>query len=675
MKIIHNQSQQAYQLNPDTQVEIEKPNLFFNDYGEQSLPVDLPDTPVNRELTGYPDMGTNRSKPHKDIECTLVDGGYVMACRQSILSAKRNESISASFYMNDGAFLSKMKNVSLMEIFGEETIPDINTVEEAIQFCRSLLDGGNEQYAIFPIRLTMNDEKRDVNQMENLRSAGYTFVNEKEQTETVDGNTIILSPGYYMTPFIRGTYLLQRLFGYFGYTLAESLLSTDETFKNIVFINNTMDTLVNGKIKVSHLVPDCMCYDVLDVYRKKFCCEFVPNEGARTVHVVFFKDVFKESNVNDLSQYIVGSPTINYTAYKQLRLTSDEYINEGSDTYDSTTALEAKYPNAWYDPMTNGYRRTGFDKNEFSIEVSDGHIPYYGGGELETYEVQVPDAMYCLTTVRYVDPNKPSRPQDTRINTTPYIGDGRALNSTIVGIDILEGEETKMEYQPQPNHDQKCIISFFEPATMSAIKVQTPPNGTLQDGNGKRKFSLLYNGPTGLFETFYRDYDNLLRNSMHEVEVELLLPELLKQNVQAHRKVVLNGFECFWDVIRYNLGVRNEVMTSNLFTANLYEPIDKALAESERMKKDRTGYRFRLVKSERETISEEEYLAAGKPAYDVKKQKYEEALDPIYPPLPTKQTFETGGHYYSRYCYGYGTTRDRGKYYYRYEVHLEVEAI
>ena len=47
MKIVHS-SGKAYQLAPDTQIEIERPNLFFNDYGEQSLPVDLPDTNLNQ---------------------------------------------------------------------------------------------------------------------------------------------------------------------------------------------------------------------------------------------------------------------------------------------------------------------------------------------------------------------------------------------------------------------------------------------------------------------------------------------------------------------------------------------------------------------------------------------------------------------------------------------------
>ena len=59
MKIVNTKAGQAYHLAPGTQLEIERPNLFFNEWGEQSLPTDLPDTDLNRQLTNYPDMLTN----------------------------------------------------------------------------------------------------------------------------------------------------------------------------------------------------------------------------------------------------------------------------------------------------------------------------------------------------------------------------------------------------------------------------------------------------------------------------------------------------------------------------------------------------------------------------------------------------------------------------------------
>ena len=120
MKIVHS-SGKAYQLAPDTQIEIERPNLFFNDYGEQSLPVDLPDTDLNRELTGYPDMVANRKKPQTDITCSIRDGDYCVTARQAILGAKRKEKITTTFYMNEGSFLSRIEKVAVPAVFGDRT--------------------------------------------------------------------------------------------------------------------------------------------------------------------------------------------------------------------------------------------------------------------------------------------------------------------------------------------------------------------------------------------------------------------------------------------------------------------------------------------------------------------------------------------------------------------------
>lgn len=57
----------------------------------------------------------------------------------------------------------------------------------------------------------------------------------------------------------------------------------------MVFTNNTADALVNGTILLAHLVPDCLCSTLLEVFRKKFCCEFVPDEVAKTVRIEFSK--------------------------------------------------------------------------------------------------------------------------------------------------------------------------------------------------------------------------------------------------------------------------------------------------------------------------------------------------------------------------------------------------
>ena len=53
--------------------------------------------------------------------------------------------------MNEGAFLAKISDISLKDIFGDEVIPGITTVTEGIEFCRSLVNGTHSDYAIFPV--------------------------------------------------------------------------------------------------------------------------------------------------------------------------------------------------------------------------------------------------------------------------------------------------------------------------------------------------------------------------------------------------------------------------------------------------------------------------------------------------------------------------------------------
>lgn len=157
MKIVHTKTGKNIQTTPGATIEIERPNLFFNEWGEQSYPVDLPDTDVNRELCGYPHLITNRNKPLADIECTLQEGNFYMPCRMAVLGARRKEKISVSFYMNDGSFLAQISDVALREVFGEEVIPGITTVQQGIDFCWSLRDDTNPQYGIFPIIVDLDE--------------------------------------------------------------------------------------------------------------------------------------------------------------------------------------------------------------------------------------------------------------------------------------------------------------------------------------------------------------------------------------------------------------------------------------------------------------------------------------------------------------------------------------
>ena len=667
MKIVHS-SGKAYQLAPDTQIEIERPNLFFNNYGEQSLPVDLPDTDLNRELTGYPDMVANRKKPQTDITCSIRDGDYCVTARQAILGAKRKEKITTTFYMNEGSFLSRIEKVAVPAVFGRETVPGVETVEQGISWCRSLLDNTNPHFTLFPVIIELDGEKRGVNLTcvmdENGRPMqlrpGVTrkqgLYNSYARTEKVDSRIITLDPGYYITPFIRATYLLERIFSYFGYTLQPNFFTETEPFKSMVFINNTADALVNGTILLAHLVPDCLCSTLLEVFRKKFCCEFVPDEVAKTVRIEFFKDMIAARNPTDLTPCLAGQPEINYETARQLKLSSKSSLSNGS-TLDSTTELERKYPTAYYDMASGRYVRMGYGREGVIRVVSDGNLPFYAGEEgLDDYEVEVPDSQFCFDSLMFFVQGTINGREYGNSVTAPYIGEGRMLNSTIRVADEStkseESEETTSDpYLTETSHDQNPMLAF-------ALNDSTGlPVGANHDA--ARGYSLLYNGPIGIYEKFWRDFDTLLRNALHKVTVPLLMTNTMKQALPVYRKVALGGSEYLIDVLKYTLGGNNMPMDTTLLTTQLQEPVTMAMDESERMKMPAYKWKVNCTLSE---MTEVEWTAAGFEAGALVDMTI------VYLAPPTEKQYAAGGQYHKRtdyYSYMYYPRRGEGEICYR----------
>ena len=152
MRVTNLEKGEDYNLKPDTQIQIERTNPFFNDYGEQSTPLELPASDHNRRLLNFPDTLAQRRKAQL-IDVTIQDGEYFAQCRQMVLSAQYKGDIATSFYINDGSFYSKIKNIKLKEVFKGEFIPGVNTVEQGIEFCRKLRDNTNDKFYYCPLKI------------------------------------------------------------------------------------------------------------------------------------------------------------------------------------------------------------------------------------------------------------------------------------------------------------------------------------------------------------------------------------------------------------------------------------------------------------------------------------------------------------------------------------------
>ena len=152
MRIIHSSGKEL-KLEPGTVLEMERTNPFFNDYGEQSLPVKLPNDPINRQILKYPDDLAVVEKMPQRADAVIQEGAFHIRCRQAILSAGKSDKIDSSFdiesflikneeWKSIWNFIKKKKNQDIPKVFylyykEEMTIKEIskllNTKESYIK--------------------------------------------------------------------------------------------------------------------------------------------------------------------------------------------------------------------------------------------------------------------------------------------------------------------------------------------------------------------------------------------------------------------------------------------------------------------------------------------------------------------------------------------------------------
>ena len=677
MKITNLDKGKAYQLGEGAKLEVERTNPFFNDYGETTSPLDIPASDYNRMILNYPDTFGTRDKMVA-TNVSIEDGEYFAQCRQIILSAQRKGNISSSFYINDGSFYSKIQNVKLKSIFKDEMIPGCTTVDECIEFCESLIRGENENYAIFPVLLTddsgmdtgytykilnkigRSDYLPNANYWRYKDGGGYEYVpaprkygfilvgtgtrylwNKFPTTEYVNEIPISLDKGYYISPFIRANYVLKRVFKYFGYDLKENFFTKTEPFNKMVLLNNVIDVMVNGHIRIEDLLPDVSVSDFLSVFRKKFLCEFVSDEGTHTADIIFLRDAVDSTPVADLTRQMTEEPTLSYKAasdYKRVVLRAKQQVDsEAEDSYDNIKDMVAKNSGAYFSNEYGCFYKDGYSGN-YKTKVKIGECSQgYDSGEddIDTQDVEIPEMIPEVRMLQYIQESD-GETITRDMGRWLYVGDYVTLNSSMK-VSTEDNSETSEEASITPVMLAFPYIGtdYMPCGTVTAYDIHSYPLGGFgshhQGTQTPKKlfdYSLVYNGEDGIFEKFYRQYDLLLRNSLQELKVKLLLSQSQKQNLPSYAKVVIRGVSFFFNKLKFTLGGKSEPTESELRTIALTTPVNEAESLEAVMPAMNCKYQW-LGLEETVEVSEDDYRHSG--------DDQDRTFKIIYPPLPSAE--------------------------------------
>lgn len=648
MKIVH-PSGQGYDLPANFKMELTRTNPFFHKKGEQSLPCALPPTSRNMQLLNRPENVGNKNKIDGRIDVTIENGSFIIKARQAILSAKRKYPIQTSFYLNEGSFYERIENITLKDIFKNKSVV-FSSVDDAINFVFSLLSQPDERFSCFMV----SSEDTVLNYVDHTNP--FRFRHAIDRIVTINAKEVLIPKGMYITPFIKVRHILQEVCMYLGYTLDTSFMDADP-FLRMVFLNNNVDTIVLGRIDYVDIIPDFTLQQFFDIFRK-FNHEVVTDEVNKKLKLVHFDESLADSNV-DLSCMLNEDLLIEYhNNYRQLRLKSEilnapdsddtfvgyeRNINRGFDTLDD---LAKQFPGARILNTDGSVYRNGFkgDK-EVTERLGSLHCNYFSGDILSEEEKSFPDTIIeVIKSVFVIQDGEGGAIISVKDVLFPYVGKTRALRTKL----IFENEQQTDSDNMKSTDHQKLIgmLSFYFLDSNLGFNTGTIHNYDLT-GQKLWNHSLAFNGEDGIFERFWRRYDDLLRNALLEVRGDFLLTEDLKMMLSSYKSVKLNSQKVIPSEIKYIPG-ENIAQECIFLTTKLQEPITRAKYITEYFKDG--GFKW-VLKIERNFTN-------TPPSGTFEIIKYKSEPTAYFPNNPTQEQYDAGGRYYEMTYeveYGYGT--------------------
>ena len=365
-------------------------NSLISTTGNQTLPITLPDTDANRRLLDFTNRFDRYYKPITEIPVTLQYSVFSIPCN---LVVNDIEELSVTLYMGIGSFYSLIDGKKLPFIsWPVYKISDFTnkTLSQKVNYLLSLLNAEYENptvdaiYKIAPV-VTTEEVTRIVtrlgvsaeitrplilNGFEHYQfsldfsgSPQDTLIQMEgnfTQTFKVNGNSVPVTTGYAVTPFLKLSYVLETVFTSFGFTFDSTELGDIE---NCVLYNNIADAIYAGILDFSQLLPNVLISDFLSFVEKIFVGKFFVNNITKTVNFKLFSDCITSDPDMDITPYMAGKIIHGMPEFKIVR-----YINNADKT---TKTDNAEYP---YEDITFDLITSKNAEDEFSAPDANGDL-------------------------------------------------------------------------------------------------------------------------------------------------------------------------------------------------------------------------------------------------------------------------------------------------------------
>ena len=375
MRLIHTNTNTAFDLQPDTEVSLELTNPFFEQSVSITLPFTLPDTPLNRRLLNNAQRLDAAKKAslhsteytyHNNYKTAvrLYNGSFVQAGTLLLLSYSPEEGFEVSVILGESSIWSRLRDVSLRNVFTGVSVSEWDDtpgstarwITEIQNFITGHSDtiAGRDELVAFPVY----SEKGYINCIIPVRENNtyyhrLLFASQSPnggRLYKVDNETLEKPTGMGISVFLKLEYVIRYIFEqYLG--IAEfteewperDLSSTGRVFPSIVVINNTIDTIITGTVFYDTLVPDIPVLDFLQSLFAMFGIGFI-QESENKVRMCFLGQVLK-TEAMDISSLFNHIQTISYEDGKRVVVEFNHIRLDGDADITNYAEMQSLYSN------------------------------------------------------------------------------------------------------------------------------------------------------------------------------------------------------------------------------------------------------------------------------------------------------------------------------------------
>lgn len=615
---------EALDLGEIPSVTIVEKNPFFNDkQGGYTLPLTVPPTQKNRRLLNHPERFQRMNKLQRTIDAMLVTSRTMPA--SLTVDSITNLGYSLTLSVNEGSINNRCGTKKLSDFdFGEEVY---SNVYEIMTHLSRIFEGNqlSDKYMIFPIVVgSQNNAPYQLNYVSinicddprDIEIYRYNPSKVHDSTvEHIDGLTVVNPMGYAISPFLRLSFVITKLFEQLGFTFNVASLFRTTQMQNLVILNNVCDAIVRGKISFNQLLPELSAIAFISAIEKQFCGKFITSENS--CRFVYFKDIKALSPRISIDNYLIDNIIPGFSLFNKLTIKQKRSI-KSSDNKDYRFDVIGFIENhgSTYEPFSKfiATETTISSYDEFyktqreNILVFDNHAKlndnpgknYYAknlglvmrrniSGNTATiepistiyfdYTSPVDSSVLDEKSIQFDNESLPMMPanivsrlgKELRTIAMPVFGIGKATPNTKV-IDAKKAEK-----------DAKCPLCLCFGYTSQKIS-GTDPTGLEnyaydcvtfgspfsyhpETGESIGNISLCIPTTSGIYNQFYHDYATFLKSSNQPITTKVSA----NMPISYAEPYLLFGQEVYINEAKHNTNQSTIELT--LLTAKTYNPI------------------------------------------------------------------------------------------------------